>query len=99
MRGFIAGLEQRGELVRFRDPVDPLTNLTAIGWKTYDRLGKASLFTNLDGFPGWQVCNQIITDRRKWAISLGVEADEPPARDLGDPVLEELLRRALLCGV
>ena len=39
IRSFIQGLEQRGELVRFREPVDPLSNLTAIGWKTYDQLG------------------------------------------------------------
>ena len=64
-RSFIGELEQRGELVRFRETVDPLSNLTAIGWKTYDRLGKASLFTNLAGFPGWQVVNQIVCDRRK----------------------------------
>ena len=76
IRGYIGGLEQRGELVRFRDPVDPLSNLTAIGWKTYDRLGKASLFTNLTGFPGWQAVNQIVCDRRKWAIALGVDEDE-----------------------
>lgn len=76
IRGYLANLEQQGELVRFQKKVDPLENLTAIGWKTYDRLGKASLFDNLTGFPGWQVCNQIITDRRKWGIGLGVEEGE-----------------------
>ncbi len=76
IRGYLANLEQQGELVRFRKKVDPLQNLTAIGWKTYDRLGKASLFDNLTGFPGWQVCNQIITDRRKWGIGLGVDDGE-----------------------
>lgn len=76
IRTYLANLEQQGELVRFAKEVDPLSNLTAIGWKTYDRLGKASLFDNLTGFPGWQVCNQIITDRRKWAIGLGVSENE-----------------------
>ena len=76
IRGYLANLEQQGELVRFQKKVDPLENLTAIGWKAYDRLGKASLFDNLTGFPGWQVCNQIITDRRKWGIGLGVEEGE-----------------------
>ena len=76
IRGYLANLEQQGELVRFQKKVDPLENLTAIGWKTYDRLGKASLFDNLTGFPGWQVCNQIITDRKKWGIGLGVEEGE-----------------------
>ncbi|MEC7490959.1 MAG: UbiD family decarboxylase [Pseudomonadota bacterium] len=76
IRGYLANLEQQGELVRFHKKVDPLDNLTAIGWKTYDRLGKSSLFDNLTDFPGWKVCNQIITDRRKWGIGLGVREDE-----------------------
>jgi 2,5-furandicarboxylate decarboxylase 1 len=76
IRTYLANLEQQGELVRFAKKVDPYENLTAIGWKTYDRLGKASLFDNLTGFPGWRACNQIITDRRKWAIGLGVEEND-----------------------
>ena len=72
IRGYLANLEQQGELVRFRKEVDPLDNLTAIGWKAYDQLGKASLFDNLKGFPDWQVCNQILIDRKKWGIGLGV---------------------------
>ena len=76
IRGYLGNLEQQGELIRFAKEVDPLKNLTAIGWKTYDQMGKASLFDNLTGFPGWRVCNQIITDRRKWGIGLGVEEDQ-----------------------
>ena len=76
IRGYLGSLEQHGELIRFTDAVDPHANLTAIGWKTYDRLGKASLFANLTGFPGWRAVNQIVTDRRKWAIALGVDEDD-----------------------
>ncbi|PPR12352.1 MAG: Phenolic acid decarboxylase subunit C [Alphaproteobacteria bacterium MarineAlpha11_Bin1] len=76
IRGYLANLEQQGELVRFQKEVDPLENLTAIGWKTYDRLGKGSLFDNLKGFPEWKVCNQILIDRRKWGIGLGVSEQE-----------------------
>jgi 2,5-furandicarboxylate decarboxylase 1 len=72
LRGHVANLEQQGEMIRFDTEVDPHENLSALGWKTYDTLGKSSLFTNLKGFPGWTVCNQIITDRRKWAIAIGV---------------------------
>ena len=57
IRGYLGNLEQQGELVRFAKEVDPLQNLTAIGWKAYDQLGKASLFDNLAGFPGWRACN------------------------------------------
>ena len=75
LRGHVANLEQQGELIRITKEVDPHENLSAVGWKAYDRLGKSSLFTNLKGFPGWQVCNQVIADRRKWSIALGVEQD------------------------
>ena len=75
LRGHIANLEQQGELIRITKEADPHQNVSAIGWKAYDRLGKSTLFTNLKGFPGWEVVNQIVTDRRKWAISLGVEED------------------------
>jgi len=75
LRGHVHNLEQQGELVHFTDEVAPHENLSALGWKTYDRLGKASLFSNLKGFPGWTVCNQIIADRGKWAIALGVETE------------------------
>ena len=76
IRGYLANLEQQGELIRFHKEVDPMENLTAIGWKTYDKLGKGSLFDTLAGFPDWQACNQIITDRRKWGIGLGVNEDD-----------------------
>ncbi len=75
LRGHVANLEQRGDVVRFDAEVDPHENLSALGWKTFDQLGKASLFTNLKGFPGWTVCNQIIADRRKWSIAIGVDED------------------------
>ena len=76
LRGHIANLEQQGELIRITKEADPHENVAAIGWKAYDRPGKATLFDNLKGFPGWQLVNQVITDRRKWAIALGVSEDE-----------------------
>ena len=76
LRGHVQNLEQHGELIHITAEVAPHENLSALGWKTYDRLGKASLFSNVEGFPAWRVCNQIIADRRKWAIALGLETDE-----------------------
>ncbi len=75
LRGHIANLEQQGELIRVAKEADPHQNVSAIGWKAYDQLGKSTLFTNLKGFPGWELVNQVITDRRKWSIALGVEED------------------------
>lgn len=76
LRGFLARLEKQGELVRIAAEVDPLENMAAIEWKTYDERGKASLFTNIKGHPGWQACSQILTDRRKWALGLSLTEDE-----------------------
>ena len=75
-RGFLARLEKRGELVRIDTEVDPASNMAAVEWKTYDQHGKASLFTNIKGHPGWQACSQILTDRRKWALALSLTEDE-----------------------
>ncbi|MDE0333583.1 MAG: UbiD family decarboxylase, partial [Defluviicoccus sp.] len=75
IRGHVRNLEQQGELIHFTRPVDPHGNVSALSWKTYDRLGKSALFSNLDGFPGWRICSQVIADRRKWSIALGIETD------------------------
>ena len=75
-RTFLQNLEQQGELVRFIKEVDPAQNMAAIEWKTYNELGKASLFTNLKGHEGWQAASEILADRKKWAIGLGVSEDE-----------------------
>ncbi len=73
LRSHVHNLEQRGELIRVDRETDPHSNVSAIGWKAYDRFGKSTLFTNLKGFPGWQLVSQVVTDRRKWAIGLGVD--------------------------
>lgn len=76
IRTLLANLEQQGELIRFAKEVDPLTNMAAVEWKAYNELGKSSLFTNIKGHDGWQACSQILADRRKWSIGLGIEEDE-----------------------
>ncbi len=76
LRGHVQNLEQQGELIRIDKEVDPHTNVSAIGWKTYDRFGKSTLYTNLKEFPGWKLCSQIVTDRRKWAIGFGIDEDD-----------------------
>ena len=76
LRGHIKNLEQQGELIRVDTETDPTENLSALGWKIYDQKGKSSLFTNLKKHPNWQVCSQIVTDRRKWSIGLGLGEDE-----------------------
>ena len=76
LRGHVQNLEQQGELIRVDKETDPHGNVAAIGWKTYDRFGKSTLYTNLKNFSGWQLVSQIVTDRRKWAIGFGVSEED-----------------------
>jgi len=76
LRPFLDKLEEAGELIRFSKPVNPVENMSAIEWKAYDELGKASLFDNIEGYPGWTACSQIFADRRKWAIGLGFKEEQ-----------------------
>lgn len=74
-RTFLKNLEQQGELIHFTKEVDPAENMSAIEWKAYNELGKASLFSNMKGHEGWQATSQILADRKKWAIGLGVSEE------------------------
>ena len=75
IRTFLASLEQQGELIRFATEVDPAENMAAVEWKAFNEAGKASLFTSIRGHEGWRAVSQILADRRKWAIGLGIEED------------------------
>ena len=83
-RSLLRTLEAQGELIRFTKPVHPEHNMSAVEWRTYNELGKASLFTNIEGHPGWTACSQIIADRRKWSMGLDIPEDR---------LLPEMLRR------
>lgn len=83
-RTLLRDLESRGELIRFTKRVHPDHNMAAVEWRAYNELGKASLFTNIDGHPNWTACSQIIADRHKWSIGLDIPEDR---------LLEEILRR------
>ena len=74
-RTFLKNLEQQGEMIRFTKEVDPLVNMAAVEWKAYNQLGKSSLFTNIKGHAHWRACSQILADRGKWSIGLGIEED------------------------
>ncbi len=76
IRRHLLSLEQHGELTRFNAEVDPDENLSAVSWKTFAERGKACLFERVKGHPGWRVASQIVADRAKWAVALGVDAEE-----------------------
>jgi 2,5-furandicarboxylate decarboxylase 1 len=76
IRGFLQTLERRGEMIRFEKQVDLETDMAAVEWRACNELGKASLFTDIKGHPGWEACSQILSDRRKWALALNLTEAE-----------------------
>ena len=89
LRGYLQKLEGAGEMVRVDKEVDVATNLAAIGWKTYDQMGKGTYFSNIKGHPGWDACTQVFADRKKWAMGLSLTEDEflgGILRKIGKPI-------------
>lgn len=76
IRTYIQSLLQQGELTRFAREVDPDENLSAVSWRNFAETGKGCLFENVKGHPGWQVVSQMVADRRKWGVALGVSEDD-----------------------
>jgi len=76
LRTHLANLEQQGELIRFSAEIDPDENMSAVAHRTFAELGKACLFDRVKGHPGWRVAAQLVSDRRKWAVALGVSEAE-----------------------
>jgi len=89
LRTHIANLEQQGELTRVGAEIDPDATMSAVSWKNYADRGQGCLFTNLKDHPDWRAVSQIIADRSKWAIALGVAENEVVptlAERIGQPV-------------
>jgi 2,5-furandicarboxylate decarboxylase 1 len=76
IRGHLARLEAAGELMRVAKQIDPDETLSAVGWKAFAELGKSCLFENVKDAPGWRVVSQIVANRRKWGIALGVPEED-----------------------
>jgi len=68
MRTWIGQLEDAGELVRVRKPVDPRTEMGAL---LYQSREKALLFENLTGYPGWRALGQAPANLRHAALAFG----------------------------
>ena len=76
IRGYLSKLERAGEIIRIEKEVDPQENMGAIQWRVYDEHSKASRFKNIKGYPLWEACSQIFTDRNKWALGVNLTPDE-----------------------
>ena len=89
LRRHLDALQAAGRLERFDSPADVDLNVAALSYRTYVGSRKACHFTNLTGFPGWEVASQLVMDRAMWAIALGVPEDQVVdtfARRLAEPV-------------
>lgn len=81
LRDFIAQLEQRGELVRISQPVDPVLEMTEIADRTLRGAGPALLFENPKGYTIPVLANLFGTPKR---VALGMGQDEVSAlREVG----------------
>ncbi|MBI4523846.1 MAG: UbiD family decarboxylase [Deltaproteobacteria bacterium] len=68
MRSWITELEEKGELLRVKKPVDPQTEMGALLYQSRD---KGLLFENLKGFPGWKSLGMAPANVRHAAIAFG----------------------------
>ncbi len=72
LRRHLEALAAAGMLERFEMQADVDNDVAAVSYRTYVDKRKACHFTNLAGFPGWEVASQLVMDRAMWAIALGV---------------------------
>jgi 4-hydroxy-3-polyprenylbenzoate decarboxylase len=81
LRGFVEGLEARGELRRVADPVSPRLEMTALADRVLRAGGPALLLTNVPGFEMPALVNLFGTPRR---VAQGMGADDvAELRDVG----------------
>jgi 4-hydroxy-3-polyprenylbenzoate decarboxylase len=82
LREFIILLEQRGELVRIKQEVDPYLEMTEISDRTLRTQGPALLFENPKGYDVPVLCNLFGTPDR---VALGMGQENVSAlRDVGE---------------
>ena len=82
LRDFIALLEQRGELVRIKQEIDPYLEMTEISDRTLRAKGPALLFENPKGYDVPVLCNLFGTPER---VALGMGQENVSAlRDVGE---------------
>lgn len=73
-RAFLRELETSGALAPVARPVAPGRDLAAVAFAAYDRLGKATMFGSIEGFPGWRAAGHLLADRAQWACAFGEPA-------------------------
>ena len=59
----------RDDILHIRKEVDPLTQMGALCSESE----RPIVFENVKGYPGWRVCDRIISNRNMQGVALGVE--------------------------
>lgn len=108
LRGFLDALEERGELVRVRDPLSPILEIPELLRQVMLRRGPAVLFERVSGHEGWRVAGNLFGSMERIKLALGVGRLEeigermvsmfwrPPPTGLGEKLSS--LREALDLG-
>jgi 2,5-furandicarboxylate decarboxylase 1 len=76
LRGFLAHLEDLGQLKHVKDEVSVKHEIAAGMRKTSDIEGPALLFENVKDYPGWRVLGGLFATRKLVALGLGVPRDQ-----------------------
>ena len=71
MRGWIKELEEAGELLRIKKPVNLKTEMGALIWESHD---KALLFENIVDYPHWKTLAQAPGTMAQMGLWFGVSA-------------------------
>lgn len=71
LRSFIKDLEEAKELIRITKPVGPRENLAGLAWQGENKLGKATFFENLEGYPGWKAISYADASRARLGLAIG----------------------------
>jgi UbiD family decarboxylase len=75
LRSFLSCLENKGQLLRVSQEVDPQFEIAAGIRKTSDVEGPALLFEKVKGYPGWRVLGGLFATRKLIALSLETPED------------------------
>ena len=76
LRGYLAHLEDLGQLKRVGDEVSVKHEIAAGIRKSSDSDGPALLFESVKGYPGWQVLGGLYATRRLVALGLNIPPQE-----------------------
>ncbi len=93
-RRFIQQAEDNGDLVTINRSVDTTYELANVA---HALEGRPVLFNSILGYPGWRVCAGPCSDRRYFAMDLGLPVDQLPihlARAIAHPKLPPLVEQA-----